>query len=179
MCAALAQAVRVVSRIGAHDPHPCKANAVISTMNSSMRTMGRAWLCAVLACMALGACSRPPAEERLRARFDEMHAAVLDRRPGDFIDGVAEDFVGEGNADRAALHNILRAQLLRNASLSVTIGPLDIAIDGERATMQFTMVLTGGGGFIPERANGWLVKSGWRDGDDGWQVYFAEWEPVL
>lgn len=133
-------------------------------------------LCALL----LSACSKPPAEERLRERFAQMQAAVLERKPSDFIDGVAEDFVGNGNADRAALHNILRAQLLRNASMSATIGPLDIVIEGERATMNFTMVLTGGaGGFIPERANGWSVKSGWRDGDDGWQVYFAEWEPVL
>lgn len=128
----------------------------------------------------LAGCSKPPAEERLRARFDEMQAAVLEHRPGDFIDGVAEDFIGNESADRAALHNILRAQLLRNEEVSATVGPLDIKVTGDRATMDFTMVLTGGaGGLIPERANGWSVKSAWRDGPDGWQVYFAEWSPAL
>lgn len=128
----------------------------------------------------LAACSKPPAEERLRERFEGMRTAMLERRPGDFMDGVAEDFTGGGNLDRAALHNFLRAQLLRNAEIGATVGPLDVAIDGQRATMQFTMVLTGGaGGLIPERANGWSVKTGWRDGDDGWQLYFAEWEPAL
>lgn len=128
----------------------------------------------------LAACSKPPAEERLRTRFEAMRTAVLERRPGDFMDGVAEDFTGEGNIDRAAMHNLLRAQLLRNADIGATVGPLDIRIDGERATMEFTMVLTGSsGGLIPERANGWSVKTGWRDGDEGWQVYFAEWSPGL
>lgn len=135
-------------------------------------------LLAFVACLA--ACSKPPAEERLRTRFEAMRTAVLERRPGDFMDGVAEDFTGEGNIDRAAMHNLLRAQLLRNADIGATVGPLDIRIDGERATMEFTMVLTGSsGGLIPERANGWSVKTGWRDGADGWQVYFAEWSPAL
>lgn len=134
----------------------------------------------VLLVLLLAGCSKPPAEERLRERFEAMRSAVLERRPGDFMDGVAEDFTGEGNIDRAAMHNLLRAQLLRNADIGATVGPLDIRIDGERATMEFTMVLTGGsGGLIPERANGWAVKTGWRDGDDGWQVYFAEWAPAL
>ncbi|MBB5208260.1 nuclear transport factor 2 family protein [Chiayiivirga flava] len=150
------------------------------TTNRWLGATGRSVALVVLLCMLLAGCGRAPAEERLRDRFEAMRTAMLERRPGDFMDGVAEDFVGEGNADRAALHNILRAQLLRNSSLGATIGPLDIVVDGDRATMQFTMVLTGGaGGFIPERANGWSVKSGWRDGDDGWQVYFAQWEPVL
>lgn len=149
-------------------------------MKSWLHTTGRAAAVAFALCLLLPGCSKPPAEERLRTRFEAMRTAVLERKPGEFMDGVAEDFIGEGNADRAALHNILRVQLLRNSNLGATIGPLDIVIEGERATMQFTMVLTGGtGGFIPERANGWSVKSAWRDGDDGWQVYFAEWEPVL
>lgn len=134
----------------------------------------------IVVLVLLAACSKPPAEERLRERFETMRSAVLERRPGDFMDGVAEDFTGEGNIDRAAMHNLLRAQLLRNADIGATVGPLDIRIDGERATMDFTMVLTGGsGGLIPERANGWAVKTAWRDGDDGWQIYFAEWSPAL
>lgn len=141
------------------------------------------WLARILSILVLvllAGCSKAPAETRLRERFEAMHTAVLERDPGGFIEGVAEDFVGNGNADRAALHNILRMQLLRNAAIGANIGPLDIRIEGERATMDFTMVLTGGaGGMIPERANAWSVRSGWRDGEDGWQVYFAEWKPVL
>jgi hypothetical protein len=145
-------------------------------------TRRRALLSLGLVCLLalLSACSKPPAEERLRARFEAMQTAVLERRPGEFMDGVAEDFTADSGLDRDALHNLLRAQLLRNADIGATVGPLDIAIDGERATMDFTMVLTGGtGGMIPERANGWAVKSAWRDGDDGWQLYFAGWEPAL
>lgn len=148
------------------------------SLHRHVRTLAAYCLMAALALLA--GCSKAPAEERLRARFEQMQAAVLERDPGGLIEGVAEDFVGNDNTDRAALHNILRLQLLRNASVGANIGPLDIAIDGDRATMNFTMVLTGGaGGMIPERANGWSVRSAWRDGEDGWQVYFAEWEPVL
>lgn len=151
-----------------------------STLSRQRHVRRLAACCLMAALVLLSGCSKAPAEERLRVRFGQMQTAVLERDPGGFIDGVAEDFVGNDNADRAAMHNILRLQLLRNAAVGVNIGPLDITIDGDRATMNFTMVLTGGaGGMIPERANGWSVHSAWRDGEDGWQVYFAEWEPVL
>ena len=142
---------------------------------------GRAAATVVAVCLALLAgCAREPAEQRLRTTIDELEAAVIERRPGDFMERVAVDFVGDQGLDRAAMHNLLRAQLLRNAKIGVTRGPLDVQMQGERATVKFKLVLTGGaGGLVPERAQGYAVTSGWRDVDGEWELFLAEWEPAL
>jgi hypothetical protein len=128
----------------------------------------------------LAACGGEPAEERLRQRIDAMQAAMEERRPADFMDGVAADFGGNDGMDRAALHNFLRAQVLRNAALGATRGPTSVEIRGDRAEVRFDVVLTGGAGrMMPERARALSVTSGWRDVDGEWQVYYAEWKPVF
>ena len=130
--------------------------------------------------MLSSGCRSEPAEERLRATIDEMQAAAIERQPGDFMDHVTEDFVGEGGIDRAALHNLLRAQLLRNASIGATRGPLDVKLQGTRATVRFKVVLTGGaGGLLPERAQGYDITSGWREEDGEWKLFLAEWDEAL
>jgi hypothetical protein len=135
---------------------------------------------ALLMLVGIAGCSDTPDEARLRAGIDEMQAAVQERRPGDFMDYVTEDFIGDGGLDRAALHNLLRAQLLRNASIGATRGPLEIAIQGDRASVDFSVVLTGGaGGLVPERAQGYSIKTGWRIEDGEWRLFLAEWKPKL
>lgn len=128
----------------------------------------------------LAGCSSEPAEQRLRSRIDTMQTAIAERRIADFMEGVAEDFIGNDNINRAALHNLMRVQALRNASIGATRGPMTVELQGDRATVSFDVVLTGGsGGLIPERAEGYGIKSGWRDEDGEWRVYFAQWGPAL
>lgn len=146
---------------------------------------GAKWRCAgwprvagVMLFAVLAGCAGTPDEERLRATLDTMQAAVQERRPGDFMDHVTDDFIGQGGLDRAALHNLLRAQLLRNASIGATRGPLEIRLQGERASADFSVVLTGGsGGLMPERAQAYAVKTGWRIEDGEWKLFLAEWTP--
>src|SRR5690606_6752451 len=52
----------------------------------------------LLACLA--ACSTAPPEQRLRERIASMQAAIEAGESGGFMDGVADDFVGEGGMDR-------------------------------------------------------------------------------
>ncbi len=129
---------------------------------------------------AAAGCSRTPPEERLRERIGEMQQALEARRPADFFAGVAEDFSGVSGLDREGARNLMRAQVLRNAAIGVTLGPLDIELHGERATVKFSAILTGGsGGLVPDSARPWAVTTGWRDGPDGWQLIHASWEPML
>lgn len=133
-----------------------------------------------LALALLAGCAKAPAEQRLRERIGAMQDAIVARDVSAFMEGVAEDFIGSGNLDRAALQQVVRLQVMRNAAIGATLGPIEVAIQGERATVEFDAVLTGGtGGLLPERAQGYRIKSGWRDGGDGWQVYHAEWEAAL
>ncbi|MCI1729821.1 MAG: nuclear transport factor 2 family protein [Chiayiivirga sp.] len=139
-----------------------------------------AWWMFGLCLALLAGCAREPAEQRLRGAIEQMQAAVLERRPGDFMQHVADDFVGNQGLDRAALHNLLRAQLLRNASVGATLGPLDVQLQGERATVKFSLVVTGGaGGLLPERAQGYAITSGWREVDGEWLLFLAEWSEAL
>ncbi len=133
----------------------------------------------VLMVLLIG-CSRSPPEERLRARIASMQDALETRNPKAFAAGIAEDFAGDSGLDREGVRNLLRAQLLRNQQIGASLGPLDVQLHGERATVRFKVMLTGGsGGLIPDHARGWQVSSGWRDGPEDWQLIQASWEPVL
>lgn len=141
----------------------------------------RLGLLAILAsAFQIAGCRSEPAEQRLRDTIDAMQAAVVERRPADFMEHVTDDFIGNQGYDRAALHNMLRVQTLRNAEIGATRGPLDIQMQGERATVRFKLVATGGaGGLLPERAQGYAITSGWREEGGEWMLFLAEWEEAL
>lgn len=143
-----------------------------------MRIREGLWACAVL----LAGCAQAPAEERLRERIAGMQAAIEARDVSAFMDGVADDFIGTGHGDidRAALQQLVRLQVMRNAAIGATLGPVEVQLQGERAIVEFKAVLTGGsGGMLPERAQGYAIRSGWRDEHGEWRVYSAEWSEAL
>ena len=135
---------------------------------------------ALAATLGLASCSPEPPEARLRERIAGMQQALEAREVSGFLEGVADDFSAAAGMDRKGLHNLLRVQVLRHAAIGVTMGPLDVRLHGERATVKFSVMATGGsGGLLPDSAHPWAVESDWRDGAGGWQVFRAEWEPML
>lgn len=133
-----------------------------------------------LSLMALAGCSRSAPEQRLRERIASMQAALEAGEVSDFMQGVAADFGSDQGLDRTGVHNFLCAQRLRNSKMGATLGPLTIEVQGERASVSFTAMLTGGsGGLLPQRADAWTFESGWRDGPEDWQVIHAQWKPAL
>ncbi|WDS36799.1 nuclear transport factor 2 family protein [Pseudoxanthomonas sp.] len=133
-------------------------------------------LLAGLSLLTLAACSRPAPEARLRADISAMQAAIQDRQPGEVMDRVADDFSGDGGMDREALHNLLRVQFLANADIGATIGPLDVTLRGDHATVRFSALLTGGSGrWVPDQAGGYQVITGWRLEEGDWKLYTAQW----
>ncbi|KAF1709811.1 hypothetical protein CSC70_08925 [Pseudoxanthomonas kalamensis DSM 18571] len=133
----------------------------------------------ILVTMLMSACSRPPAEERLRHQVETMLEAVRTGNARGFMAGVTEDFAGNGGMDRAALHNLLRAQILANADIGISSGPWDIQVQGEHASLRMRVILAGGGRLLPDRAQTYDLTSGWREEDGEWRVYYAEWKPLL
>ncbi|WP_231103628.1 hypothetical protein [Xanthomonas graminis] len=109
-----------------------------------------------------------------RARFGGTAAAQGPRR--DALAAVAADFAGEAGMDRAALHNLLRAQFLANARLGVNIWPLSIALQGDDATVRFDAVLSGGDArVLPEPMQRYALVTGWREQDGRWRLRHAQW----
>ena len=115
----------------------------------------------VLLGAALGSCSRPPAEQQIRAAIAAMQAAVEAREPRRFLDHVSTDFSGnDARVDREGLHNLLRAAVLRNERIGVTLGPIDVQVQGDRGRADMSVTLTGSaGGLIPERGAVYAVRS--------------------
>ena len=141
-----------------------------------MRIRHGLWIALAL----LAGCAKAPAEQRLRERIAGMQEAIAAREVSTFMEGVAEDFIGRDGTDRAALHNLVRLQVMRNASIGATIGPIEVEMQGDRAKVEFDVVLTGGaGGLLPERAQAYAIESGWREDGGEWVVFAAEWEPKL
>lgn len=127
--------------------------------------------------MLLAACDRPPDEQALRDTLADMQKAAEARSLSGVMDPVAEDFGGSHGLDRAALRRLLQGQILGSAKIGATLGPISIEHQDDRASVRFSLVLTGGSGrFLPERGRAYSVLSGWRIEDGRWQLYFAEWE---
>lgn len=131
-----------------------------------------------LVVLLLAACARPSAEERLRAQVAALQQTIQKRETGDAMALVTEDFAGNNGMDRQALHNLLRAQFLTNADVGATVGPLDLALQGDHATVRFSVLLTGGSSrWLPEQAGAYQVTTGWRIEDGDWKLYLAQWQP--
>ena len=145
---------------------------------SSLRQWPRALPCVfLLAVLAFTGCARTSPEQALRQQLEHMQASLEANDARAFMDGVAEDFVGKGGLDRAALQQGVRAQVLANRSLGVTLGPVEVDLHGSQATTVFTAITTGGNGaWLPERAQAWQVTAGWRERDGQWLLYHLDWD---
>ena len=143
-----------------------------------MTNMGLRCAAVALALLTgLVGCSSETPEAQLRQRFEAMQQAVEEKRVGDFMDGVSEEFVGSGGLDRAALHNLIRARTFANARVGATTGPLDVHVDGDNATVSFHVLLTGSRGrLLPEQARTYDVTTAWRREDGDWRIHHAQWD---
>ncbi len=133
-----------------------------------------------LACMliGLGGCHRTPDEQRIRNAITTMAQALEHGQPREFMKYVADDFTGnDGNYDRNGLHNLLRGEVLRNDQIGVTLGPIDIELQGDRAIVHNSATFTGGaGGILPERGAVYTFASGWKREGSRWLCYNANWQ---
>lgn len=135
---------------------------------------------ALLAVLGIAGCRKTPPEEAIRTAIGQMQAAAEARQVGDILDSVAEDFVGPQGMDRKAFRQYLSLVSLRNEKIAVDLGPMDVALFGDRATASFTAATRGGSGaLLPDRAQVHRVETGWRLDDGEWKLISAKWEPVL
>jgi ketosteroid isomerase-like protein len=132
----------------------------------------------LLLLLLAAACTRTPEEQRIRSTIATMQQAVEAREPRAFMAHVADDFIGnDAGFDREALHNLLRLQVLRNERINVALGPIDVELQGDRASVRVTATVTGGsGGLLPERGAVYAITSGWRKEGSQWRCINARWE---
>lgn len=163
-----ASAASVLPRIGAQAPNAGKAS----------RT--RFFALVVLFSALLAACRHPPPEQALRDTVARMQKAGEARDVAGFMAQVDDDFAGPDGMDRQRLRQFLAVVALRNQRIGTTLGPLDVRILGERATVDFTLGASGGdAGWLPDRTQVYDVHTGWRRDGDDWKLLSASWQPKL
>ena len=124
-------------------------------------------------------CGREPPEQALRDTLAAMQEAAETRDAATIAGHVSADFAGPGGMDREQFRRTLAVAWLRDREIGVSLGPVEVELIGDRARLAFTAATRGGQGWLPERAQVYQVRTGWRLEDGEWKLLSAEWEPVL
>ncbi len=135
----------------------------------------------VLAVLLLAGCSEElSVEQQVIATLENMEQSAEEGKHFDFIGYVADDFSGQsGFMDRREFHRFMLLQMNENRRLRAQFFPIHVQENGQAgASAQFNVLITGGGGLLPERGQLFAVETDWiRDGGD-WLLSKADWEPV-
>lgn len=115
----------------------------------------------------------------MRDTIGQLHQAALKKDAGAFFEHFAEDFSGSEGLDRDNFRRYLQLVWLRNKDIGVTTGTLDVTLMEDRATVNFTVALSGGQGIIPDQGQIYQVQTGWRLEGDDWLLVSATWKPVF
>ena len=135
-------------------------------------------LCAFLLLLMVG-CHHEPPEQALRSTISRMQAAAEAHDTDALFGSIADDFAGSDGMDRTAFRRYVTFMGMRNQKIGVQLGPLDVKLFGDRATVSFTAAISGGAGWMPEHAQVYQVDTGWRlDGGD-WKLISAKWKEQL
>ena len=148
-------------------------------MQQSKRTWGRVVFWLTTCSLVLASCARTPPEELLREAVGEAQAAIEQRNVSALDDMLADDFIGPGGLDRSGARRMAQAIYLRYRDVGLTLGPLDLEVREQQATVRFTAALTGGAGMLPESGQVYDVTTGWRLDEGEWQLVNANWKPKL
>ena len=149
-------------------------------MNNADRERGRAfWWAALMAAVLLGACARTSPEQKLRTTISGLQAAIEQRDGSALQDVIADDFIGPDGLDRDGARRMAQAMFLRYRDVGASLGPLDIDLREEHATVRFTAAVTSGAGMLPDSGQVYDVETGWRLDDGEWRLVNATWKPRL
>jgi ketosteroid isomerase-like protein len=155
-------------------------NGIVVRRESSLGPQWRRFVLAAVLALLSTACGRDPPEQRLRDSVTQFQAAVEQRDAPALQEWLAADFVGPEGLDREGARRLAVGSFLRYRQLGVTVGPLDIAMQPDHATVRFTAALTGGSGRpLPEAARLYEVETGWREEDGDWRMTSARWSAKL
>ena len=132
--------------------------------------------------LLVAGCHRTPAEQVIRETIAQMQAAG-DKQDIDGVMGpVADDFAGRGddevNLDRKMLVQFLTLLRMQHGGIvHARLGPITVVLQGtDRATADFTMLVSGGSGMIPHDGQLEQIRTGWRLDGSHWKLISAEWK---
>jgi hypothetical protein len=141
----------------------------------------RAVLTTALLALLLVACSEKlSVDQQIIATLRNMEYAAEEGEHFEFMSYVADSFSGQqGSMDRREFHRFMIFQINQNRRLQAQFLPIYVQETGEnQASAHFRILVTGGGGLLPDRGQLFAVETHWlRDGGD-WKLIAADWEAV-
>ena len=137
-------------------------------------------LASLLAGLLAGCGAEPSVEQQVIASLEQMEQSAEEGRHLDFMGFVADDFSGQyGGMDRREFHRFMIFQMNENRRLHAQLFPIHVKETGEgMALAQFNILVTGGGGLLPDRGQLFEVETAWVRDDGDWLLSQADWEPV-
>lgn len=117
-------------------------------------------------------------EQQVIATIETMEAAAEEGRHLDFMGHIADGFQAQYESmDRREFHRFMIFQMNENRRLHANFFPIRVKQTGEDGALaEFRILVTGGGGLVPDRGQLFDVKTDWiRDGSD-WLLLKADWE---
>ena len=140
------------------------------------------WLLPIVLAVAplgLASCSREPPEQVLRATIANMEAAAEAHDTDALFEPIADDFVGAEGMDKKMFRRYVTLMGMRHKQVGVQLGPLDVKMFDQRATVSFTAAITGGAGFLPDQGQVYQIDTGWRLEGNDWKLISAKWTEHL
>ena len=139
-----------------------------------------AWLVVLVAAMTIPGCVRTPPEQQLRESVTSLQASVQTRDASGLEEWLAADFVGPDGLDRHGARRLAQLMFLRHRDIGARLGPLQVTMQDNHASVRFTAALTGGtGGVLPDAVNAYDVDTAWRIEGGEWRLISAQWVPRL
>jgi hypothetical protein len=135
----------------------------------------------VLAILLLAGCGEElSVEQRIIATLRSMEYAAEEGEPFEFISYVADSFDGQhGSMDRHEFHRYMIFQINQHRRLHAQFFPIYVQETGnDTASAHFKLLVTGGGGLLPESGQLFEVETHWLRVSDDWLLKKADWEPV-
>lgn len=135
----------------------------------------------ILAVSLLAACGKElSVEQQIIATLRNMEYAAEEGEHFEFMSYVADSFSAQqGSMDRRGFHRFMVFQINQNRRLQGQFFAIFVKETGEgSASAHFRILVTGGGGLLPERGQLFDVETDWwRDGSD-WKLVKADWKAV-
>jgi len=126
--------------------------------------------------VTLFACAKAPNEQLLREAIDAMQAAGEARDVGAFMGFVSDDFSGQSaSMDRRALAVYMLGIRSRTENIGVTRTKTSITMQGERAKVELSLLVTDGGKILPAQGQLLFRQTQWRFSGGAWQLASANW----
>ena len=133
------------------------------------------------AALLLVACGQElSVEQQIIATLRNMENAAEQGAHFEFMGYLADTFSGQQDTmNRREFHRFMIFQINKNRRLQAHFLPISVQEAGiDMANAQFQILVTGGGGLLPERGQLFAVKTFWQRIDGDWMLIRADWQAV-